>query len=232
MTSSDGLPSDIAADAALVADAPDAAVKGTMSTGSAPPSGPIDDAALDALFRRARTPRSWADRPVGAETLAALYDLVKMGPTSGNCMPARFVFVVSEDARARLRPALSAGNVVHCLAAPVIAIVCHDPLFFEHLPNLNDEPGLRDWFAGDVGLAEETAFRNGTLQGAYLLMAARALGLAAAPMSGFDAYQVEDALLAGTGWRANFLIALGYAGDETERPRAPRLDFDTTCLCL
>jgi len=198
--------------------------------------GPFDHAlpgeALDVLFREARTPAGWADRAVGADTLEVLYDLVKMGPTSGNCGPARFVFIVGDEARTRLRPALSAGNVERCLAAPVIAVVCHDPLFFEQFGTLNPESGLRDWFASDVGLAEETAFRNGTLQGGYLIMAARALGLAAAPMSGFDAYMLEDALLSGTGWRANFLVCLGYAEEGGEGPRLPRLSYETACLCL
>ncbi|GBR35865.1 NADH dehydrogenase [Neoasaia chiangmaiensis NBRC 101099] len=188
--------------------------------------------ALDRLFREARTATAFASRPVSRETLVELYDLLKLGPTSGNCSPARFLFLTTEDARRRLHPALSPGNVARCDAAPVVVVVCHDPLFFEHLPRLNTEAGLRDWFAADVGLSEETAFRNGTLQGGYLLMAARALGLAVAPMSGFDAFAVEDGLLADTGWRANFLVALGYAEGAEKSARAPRLAFDEACLCL
>ena len=193
---------------------------------------PLTDEALDTLFRQARTPQHWSDRPVTHETVRSLYDLLKLGPTSGNCSPARFVFLEMPDSKARLESALSPGNVEKCREAPLVVVVCHDPLFFEHLPRLNTEAGLRDWFAADVGLSEETAFRNGTLQGAYLIMAARALGLAAAPMSGFDAYAVEDGLLADTGWRANFLVALGYPAEQAPGPRAPRLAFDEACLTL
>lgn len=198
-------------------------------------SGPVPGA--EVLFTQARTPRSFSPRPVGEDVLRRLYDLVKLGPTSGNCSPGRFVFLTTQDARERIRPALSPGNVARAMAAPVLAVVCHDPLFFEALPRLNPQEGLRDWFAADVGLSDETAFRNGTLEGAYLIMAARMLGLSAMPMSGFDSFMVEDTLLNATGWRVNFLVGLGYpaenepAPDHAE-PRAPRLDFGEACLCL
>ncbi|WP_342627481.1 malonic semialdehyde reductase [Nguyenibacter vanlangensis] len=192
----------------------------------------LDESGLDLLFRSARTAERWRDEPVSDETLRSVYDLVRLGPTSGNCSPARFVFLRTPDNRERLRPALSAGNVDKVLSAPVTVIVAHDPLFFDRLAYLNPEPGLRAWFAADVGLAEETAFRNGTLQGGYLILAARALGLDVLPISGFDAYAIEDAFLAGQGWRANFLVCLGYADGEPERPRAPRLAFDDACLML
>lgn len=188
--------------------------------------------ALDRLFREAHTLRSFDGRPVSHAIIEQLYDLVKLGPTSGNCTPARFLFLTTEDARARLKNAVTPANAALCAGAPVVVVVCYDPLFFEHLPRLNSEPALRDWFAADVGLSEETAFRNGTLQGGYLILAARALGLAAAPMSGFDAFAVEDNLLADTGWRANFLVALGYADEPSAPVRAPRLSFDEACLCL
>nr|WP_233582170.1 malonic semialdehyde reductase [Asaia sp. W19] len=192
----------------------------------------LDALSLDQLFREARTPRSWSDQPVGREMLVALYDLLKLGPTSGNCCPARLVFLTADDMKERLRPALSPGNVESCLSAPVVVLVCHDPLFFEHLPRLNREEGLRNWFAADVGLSEETAMRNGSLQGGYLILAARALGLAVAPYSGFDAYSVEDVFLNDTGWRVNFIAGLGYPGPEKAPERAMRLGFDEACLVL
>ncbi|MCW2265631.1 3-hydroxypropanoate dehydrogenase [Gluconobacter cerinus] len=198
-------------------------------------SGPVPGA--EVLFTQARTPRAFSPRPVGEDVLRHLYDLVKLGPTSGNCSPGRFVFLTTQDAKERLRPALSPGNVARAMAAPVLAVVCHDPLFFEALPRLGADEGLRDWFAADVGLSEETAFRNGTLEGGYLILAARMLGLAAMPMSGFDAFMVEDALLTASGWRANFLVGLGYPAENESHPdhaepRAPRLDFGEACLCL
>lgn len=197
--------------------------------------GPVPGA--EALFTQARTPGSFSPRPVGEEVLRRLYDLVKLGPTSGNCSPGRFVFLTTQDSRERIRPALSPGNVARAMAAPVLAVVCHDPLFFEALPRLNPQEGLRDWFAADVGLSDDTAFRNGTLEGGYLIIAARMLGLSVMPMSGFDSYMVEDTLLNATGWRVNFLVGLGYpaenepAADHAE-PRAARLDFGEACLCL
>ncbi|WP_122048735.1 malonic semialdehyde reductase [Asaia bogorensis] len=202
-----------------------------MAGGNRTPTS-IDADALDQLFRLARTPTGWSSRPVERETLVALYDLVKQGPTSGNCCPARFVFLTSEDMKERLRPALSAGNVERCLAAPVIVLVCHDPLFFEHLPRLSREENLRNWFAADVGLSEETAFRNGSLQGGYMILAARALGLDVAPFSGFDSYTVDEDFLSDTGWRVNFIAGLGYADAPPSADRAMRLAFDETCLVL
>ncbi|QHI94985.1 malonic semialdehyde reductase [Aristophania vespae] len=189
------------------------------------------------LFTKHHTPQKLSSRPIEEGVLKELYDVVKLGPTSGNCQPARFVFLTSGYAHERLKPALSAGNVHKAMEAPVIAIIAHDPLFFEQLPRLNKTKDLREWFAGDVGLSEETAFRNGTLQGAYLILAARALGLAAMPMSGFDSTMVEEEFLKDTGWRANFLVALGYphetSAQNSEPPqRAPRLTFEEACLCL
>ena len=198
-------------------------------------SGPVPGA--EVLFTQARTPRAFSPRAVGEDVLRHLSDLVKLGPTSGNCSPGRFVFLTTQDARERLRPALSPGNVERAMSAPVLVVVCHDPLFFETLPRLGCDEGLRDWFAADVGLSEETAFRNGTLEGGYLILAARMLGLSAMPMSGFDSFMVEDALLTTSGWRANFLIGLGYPAENEPHPdhaapRAPRLDFGEACLCL
>lgn len=192
----------------------------------------LDESGLDLLFQKARTPRRWMARPVETDVLRRLYDLVSLGPTSGNCSPARFVFMTESEGRERLRPALSAGNVNRVMGAPVITIVAHDPLFFDQLPRLSPNEELRSWFAADVGLAEETAFRNGTLQGGYMIMAARALGLDVLPVSGFDQSLVEDAFLADTGWRANFLLCLGYGDTEHLPPRAPRLAFEEACRKL
>lgn len=196
------------------------------------PTESLDDASLDQLFRQARSPRGWANLPVDREALVSLYELLKLGPTSGNSCPARFVFLTSDDMKERLRPALSAGNVELCLASPVVVLVCHDPLFFEHLPRLSRDESLRNWFAADVGLSEETAFRNGSLQGAYLILAARALGLSVAPFSGFDAYAVEEIFLGDTGWRINFVAGLGYPDAQILPERAMRLGFDEACLIL
>lgn len=187
------------------------------------------------LFTQCRTAESFSDRPVGDDVLHRLYDLLKMGPTSGNCSPARFAFLKTEEARQKIRAALSLGNVEQAMAAPVLVIVGYDPMFFEKLAELNPLPGLRDWFAADVGLSDETAFRNGTLQGAYLIMAARALGLVVRPMSGFDAVMVEEQCFRQQGWRANFLVALGYPKDGEEEPaspRLPRLPHEEACLWL
>jgi|GEM_PF-12029 len=188
--------------------------------------------ALALAFRDARTPRRWSARPVADETLRTLYDLVRLGPTSANCSPARFVFLRSRQARERLVPALSTGNVELVLDAAVTVIVAHDPLFFEQMPRLWPAAELRSWFAADAALADETALRNGTLQGGYLIIAARLLGLDAAPMSGFDNSRVDDLFLSGQGWRSNFLVSLGHAAEAPDRPRAPRLAFDEACLLL
>lgn len=194
---------------------------------------PADEHALDCLFREARTPVKWrTDKKVPEELFRVLYDLAKLGPTSGNCSPARFVFLASEDAKARLKPALSAGNIEKAMTAPVVVVVAQDPMFFENFDRLNAEADLRSWFASDVGLSEETASRNSTLTGAYFLMAARALGLDVLPMSGFDQAMVEDTFLAAEGWRANFLLCLGYADREAEPARAARLPFAEVCRVL
>mgnify|MGYP004706040589 CR=1 FL=1 len=143
----------------------------------------LDESGLDLLFQKARTPRRWLAKPVETSTLQRLYDLVSLGPTSGNCSPARFVFITGSEGREKLRPALSAGNVNRVMGAPVIAIIAHDPLFFEYLSRLCPNEELRSWSAADVGLAVDTAFRTGTLRGAYLLMAARASWLDSLPCS-------------------------------------------------
>lgn len=189
----------------------------------------IDAGALDALFRDARTHNAWTGQPVADEDLRAVFDLMKWGPTSANSSPARFVFVRSAEAKERLRPALSAGNRDKTMAAPVTAIVAYDPRFYDSLPRLFPQADARAWFAGSEALAAETAFRNGSLQGAYFIIAARALGIDCGPMSGFDRDKVDAAFLANYGWKSNFLINLGHGDPVGVYPRNPRLDFDEAC---
>lgn len=189
----------------------------------------LPQAALDQLFVDARTHNGWTDRPVTDEQLRALYDLWKLGPTSANCSPARVVFVRSPEAKERLRPALSAGNLDKTMSAPVTAIVAMDMLFYEQLPQLFLHADARSWFVGNQPLIDEAAFRNSSLQGAYLILAARALGIDTGPMSGFDTAKVDAAFFAGTSWKSNFLCNLGYGDPERIFARSPRLPFDEAC---
>jgi 3-hydroxypropanoate dehydrogenase len=190
----------------------------------------LDDSALDILFREARTHNKWTDQPVSDAELVALFDLLKMGPTSANSSPARFVFVRTPEGKEKLKPALSAGNVDKTMAAPVTAIVAYDPHFYDHLPKLFPHADAKSWFAGNPGFAEETAFRNGSLQGAYLIMAARALGLDTGPMSGFDKAKVDEAFLFDRGWKSNFLVSIGHGDAAGLFPRSPRFAFDEACV--
>ncbi len=190
------------------------------------PHAPLPDAALDQLFRTARTCNAFLPRPVEDATLHAILDLMKWGPTSLNCCPARFVFVKSEAAKAKLAPALSPGNLDKTLKAPCTAIVAYDIEFFEKLPVLFPQMDARSMFAGKPEFAQVAAFRNGTLEGAYFILASRALGLDCGPMSGFDSAQVDAAFFAGTAWRSNFLINVGYGDPAGVWPRNPRLAFD------
>lgn len=190
---------------------------------------PLDATALGVLFEAARTHNKWLPRPVSEETLRRLYDVLKMGPTSANSSPGRFVFVRSPEAKERLKPALSAANADKTMKAPVTVIVAYDEVFYDLLPQLFPHTDARSWFTGSAALAQQTAFRNGTLQGAYLIMAARALGLDAGPMSGFDNAKVDEAFFAGTRWRSNFLVNLGYGDVTGVLPRLPRLDFAEAC---
>jgi 3-hydroxypropanoate dehydrogenase len=184
---------------------------------------PLDDDALDLLFRQARTHNGWQDRPVADDLLRQAVEIAKMGPTSANCSPMRVVFVRSPAGKERLEPALSAGNVEKTIAAPATAIVAYDLAFHELLPRLFPHADARAWFSGNNALVAETAFRNGTLQGAYLMLALRSIGLDVGPMSGFDREKVDAAFFAGTSIRSNFLCNIGY-GDPSKRfPRSPRL---------
>lgn len=190
----------------------------------------LDDHALDVLFRTARTKNAWTDEPVTDEMLHALYDLVKFGPTSANSSPARFVFLRTPEAKEKLKPALNPGNIEKTMTAPVTVIVASDPLFYEKLPKLFPHADARSWFSGNPDLADETAFRNGTLQGAYLMIAARALGLDCGGMSGFDRAKVDQLFLSDQGWKSNFLVNLGHGVPEDPFARSPRLDFDEACV--
>jgi 3-hydroxypropanoate dehydrogenase len=189
----------------------------------------LGEGAIDVLFRQAHTHSKWLDRSVDDATWRAVYDLARLGPTSANCQPARFVFVTSTAAKERLKPALSPGNVEKTMAAPATVIVAHDMEFYELLPKTFPQVDARAWFAGNAALIRATAFRNGSLQGAYLILAARALGLDAGPMSGFDNAKVDDAFFPGGRIKSNFLINLGYGDRSAVPPRNPRLDFDEAC---
>jgi 3-hydroxypropanoate dehydrogenase len=189
-------------------------------------SNALDATALDQLFRSARTHNAWQKKDVPDALLHQLYELLKWGPTSANCSPARFVFVKSPEAKARLKEALTPGNVEKTMAAPVTVIVGQDLAFPDTLPQLFPHADARSWFVGDDALIESTAFRNATLQGAYLILAARALGLDTGPMSGFDAAKLDEAFFAGTRVRSNFLVNLGYGDPAGLFPRSPRLAFD------
>jgi 3-hydroxypropanoate dehydrogenase len=186
----------------------------------------LDDHSLDQLFREARTQNRWQDRPVPDAKLEEIYDLLKFGPTSANSSPARFVFVRTAEGKAKLKQALSAGNVEKTMTAPVTVIIAHDVEFYEKLPFLFPHADARSWFAGNKAFAETSAFRNGTLQGAYLMMAARAVGLDVGAMSGFDNAKVDELFLAGTSWKSNFLVNIGYGDPAGLFPRSPRLSFD------
>ncbi len=193
----------------------------------------LDETALNALFREARTHNAWTDRPVSDETLREMYDILKMGPTSANSSPGRFLFLRTKSAKERLAPALSSGNHDKTMAAPVTVIAAYDPKFYEHLPRLfPHNQDARSWFASNEALAATTAFRNGTLQGAYLILAARAVGLDCGPMSGFDNDKVDEEFLRWRGWRSNFLVNLGYGDPSGVYPRSPRLTFEEACDLL
>ena len=192
----------------------------------------LDPAGRNLLFNEARTHNGWTDQPVSDDTLRELFDLLKMAPTSANCSPARFVFLRSAESRQRLVPALLPGNLEKTLAAPVTVIVACDHAFHEQLPKLFPHADARSWFAGNEDLIRETAFRNGTLQGAYMMLAARAVGLDCGPMSGFDKAKVDETFFADTTWRSNFLCNLGHGDPSKLFPRSPRFQFEDACRVL
>jgi 3-hydroxypropanoate dehydrogenase len=192
----------------------------------------VNDEALDIVFRTARSQNKWLDKPVSPALLMAVYDLMRMGPTSANCSPARIVFLMSQESKLRLKPHLLASNVEKSMTAPAVAVIGYDLDFPALLPRLfPHNPSAKDWF-DDPALRERTAFRNGTLQGAYFIVAARALGLDCGPMSGFDNDAVDKEFLAGTNVRSNFICAVGYGDPSGVFARNPRLEFDEACKIL
>jgi 3-hydroxypropanoate dehydrogenase len=196
------------------------------------PANPLDGDALDTLFRTARTRNGWTDTPVTDADLRAIYDLVKMGPTSANCSPARFVFVTSAAQREKLAEMVLPGNKPKVLAAPVTAIIGFDTKFYDRLPELFPHADARSWFTSSPDLARETAFRNSSLQGAYFIIAARALGWDTGPMSGFVKPSVDAQFWAGTNVETNFICTLGKGSDENLFPRSPRLSFEDAAAIL
>lgn len=190
---------------------------------------PIDNQAMAQVFTEARTHNGWLDQPVSDELLKHLYDVVRLGPTSANCSPARLVFVRSAEGKEKLKPCLSSGNLEKTMAAPVTVIVAYDERFYDQLPDLFPHGDAKSWFTSSPEMAYETAFRNSSMQAAYLIMAARALGLDTGPMSGFDPTQVNEAFFSGTDWKANLLINLGYGDSSKVYDRLPRLEFEQAC---
>jgi len=192
----------------------------------------VSDDCLDQLFLKARTHWVWRPEPVPLELLKELYNMARFGPTSANSSPARFVFLTTPQAKERLRPALSPTNVEKTMTAPVTVIVAWDTEFHDKLPQLFPARDMRSIFAGNAALIHETAFRNGTLQGAYFMIAARGLGLDCGPMSGFDQSKVNAEFFPDGKWKANFLCNIGYGDPSKLFPRNPRLSFDEACRVL
>lgn len=197
-------------------------------------ANPLSDASLDQLFRQARTRNAWEGRSVPETLIRATYDLAKMGPTSANCSPARFLFISSPQGKERLKPFLSGGNLDKTMSAPWTVVIAIDMAFYEKMAQLfPHNPGSREWFAAPEAAAEH-GMRNGSLQGAYLMLAARSLGLDCGPMSGFDKAGVDREFFDSAGgemahWKSNFLCNLGYGTDEGVFPRSPRLAFEEAC---
>ena len=191
-----------------------------------------DAKTLDLLLREARTHSDFIDKPVGEELLRAAHDLMKWGPTSANSQPARFLYLRSRDSREKLRAALSATNLEKTLKAPLVCIVAYDTRFWEHLPRMFHNPEAINWFKDKGTHTEITAFRNGTLQGAYYMLALRAVGLDCGAMSGFDNAKVDAAYFADGRLKSNFLVNIGYGSGKGMPPRNPRLSFEESCRLL
>jgi len=186
----------------------------------------ISQAALDQLFREARTHNVFLDKAVPEALLKEAVEIAEWGPTSANTLPARYVFVRSSEAKEKLKPALMGTNVDKTMAAPVTAIIGYDTQFFDHAPRLFPHADIRPWFSGNVEFAERTAFQNGTLQAGYFILALRALGLDTGPMTGFNNAVVDEAFFAGTTVKSNILVNIGYGDVEKLFPRSPRFGFD------
>ena len=197
------------------------------------PNSVLNSEALDILFRQARTHNAWLPQPVSDDLLRQIYDLMKWGPTSANSSPARILFLRTRESKERLRPALMAANVDKTMQAPVTAVLAYDLKFYEHVPRLfPNNPAMRETFSSSPELIQTTAFRNGTLQGGYFILAARALGLDCGAMSGFDNAKVDAEFFSSSTWKSNFLCNLGYGDHSKVYPRNPRLDFDEACQLL
>ena len=189
-------------------------------------SEPLNDFALDQIFRTARTYNGYLDKPVSNDQLRAIWDLMKMGPTSANSLPARIVWCVSDEAKQKLADCAGGTNPPKILAAPVIAIIAMDLRFHDHLPDLFPHTDAKSWFEGNDAHIEKTAFRNSSMQGAYFIIAARALGLDTGPMSGFDNDAVDKTFFEGTSYKSNFISTLGYGDTSTIFDRSPRPEFE------
>jgi 3-hydroxypropanoate dehydrogenase len=191
-----------------------------------------DEKSLDVVFRKARSQNGWQDKPVDDALLKQIHDLCKWGPTSANCCPMRVVFVKTKEAKERLKPCLDAGNVEKSMTAPVVAIIGYDLEFYNYLPKLFPHTDARSWFAGNDAKIAVTAFRNGSLQGAYFMIAARSLGLDCGPMSGFNNDKVDAEFFKGTKVKSNFICALGHGDPSKIFPRSPRFEFDEVCKVI
>lgn len=204
----------------------------TIETTLVPEPATLSEVALDQIFRQARTHTAWLPTPVPVELLRQVYELARMGPTSANGSPARFVFLTTPEAKARLKPALMPLNVEKTMSAPVTVIIAWDTEFYEKLPELFSHADMRSYFVGNPQLTEETGFRNSSLQGAYFIIAARALGLDCGPMSGFDANKVNAEFFPDGKWKANFLCNVGYGDSSNLFPRGPRLELHEACRII
>lgn len=189
----------------------------------------LNNQSLDQLFYEARTHNAWQDKEVEDDLLIKLFDLCKMAPTSANCSPMRLIFVKSDAAKEKLKPAMQEGNLEKTMSAPVTVIIGYDLDFYEHLPKLFPHADAKSWFEGKETFIKNTAILNGSLQGGYLTLAARALGLDCGPMSGFNKKMLNELFFADTNIKANFLMNLGYGDDEGLFPRSPRFDFNEAC---
>ncbi len=192
----------------------------------------LTDQALDVLFRNARSHNVWTEKPVSDTQLEKIYELMKWGPTSANCCPARFIFVKSDAAKQRLKPCLAEGNIEKSMTAPVVIIFGMDLEFYEHLSTLFPHTDAKSWYAGKPAKIQETAFRNSSLQAAYMMLAARSMGLDCGPMSGYDNEKLDAEFFPDGKIKSNFICALGYGNAEKLHPRGPRLSFSQTSRIL
>jgi 3-hydroxypropanoate dehydrogenase len=192
----------------------------------------LDEKSCDLIFREARSHNGWLDRPVDDSLLRKAFDLARMAPTSANCSPMRILFLKSAESREKLKPSLLGGNIPKTMSAPVTAILGNDHAFYDHLPMLFPHDDARPWFTGNQALIDATAMRNGSLQGAYFMLACRAVGLDCGPISGFDNAMVDELFFQGTQIRSNFICNLGYGDPAALFPRSPRFGFDDVCTLL